>query len=96
MNKIISNIIILSGCLSLPSEAMAFMVETSDSIDSEHKLEDVVVKAAKNSRSLSRVESVDIIGKDQLIRAACCNLGESFTANPSVDVSYSDAATGAR
>lgn len=96
MNKIISNIIILSGCLSLPSEAMAFIVEASDSIDSEHKLEDVVVKAAKNSRSLSRVESVDIIGKDQLVRAACCNLGESFTANPSVDVSYSDASTGAR
>lgn len=25
----------------------------------------------------------------------CCNLGESFVTNPSVDVSYSDAATGA-
>lgn len=73
MNKIISHII-LSGCLLLPFEAMAAMVEASDSIDAEHKLNDVVVKAAKNSRSLSRVESVDIIGKDQLIRAACCNL----------------------
>ena len=29
-------------------------------------------------------------------RAACCNLGESFVTNPSVDVSYSDAATGAK
>ena len=95
MNKIISHII-LSACLLLPFEAMAAMVEASDSIDAEHKLNDVVVKATKNSRSLSRVESVDIIGKDQLIRAACCNLGESFSANPSVDVSYSDAATGAR
>ena len=37
------------------------------------------------------MESVDIIGQSQLIRAACCNLGESFTTNPSVDVSYSDA-----
>jgi outer membrane receptor for ferrienterochelin and colicins len=32
----------------------------------------------------------------ELLRAACCNLGESFETNPSVDVSYSDAATGAK
>lgn len=32
----------------------------------------------------------------ELTRAACCNLGESFTTNPSVDVNYSDAATGAK
>ncbi len=34
--------------------------------------------------------------RDELFRAACCNLGEAFQNNPSVDVSYSDAATGAR
>lgn len=70
--------------------------ETTDSIAKEHELGDIIVKASTGTRSRSRVESVDIIGKSQLIRAACCNLGESFTANPSVDVSYSDAATGAR
>jgi outer membrane receptor for ferrienterochelin and colicin len=32
----------------------------------------------------------------ELCRAACCNLSESFETNPSVDVSFSDAATGAR
>lgn len=32
----------------------------------------------------------------ELGRAACCNLSESFETNPSVDVSYSDAATGAK
>jgi len=37
-----------------------------------------------------------MISSGELSRAACCNLGESFTTNPSVDVSYSDAATGAR
>ena len=36
------------------------------------------------------------IGREELFRAACCNLGESFTTNPSVDVNYSDATTGAR
>lgn len=32
----------------------------------------------------------------ELTKAACCNLSESFTTNASVDVSYSDAATGAK
>ena len=36
------------------------------------------------------------IGRDELFKAACCNLGESFVTNPSVDVSYNDATTGAR
>ena len=34
--------------------------------------------------------------RDELFKAACCNLGESFVNNPSVDVNYSDATTGAR
>lgn len=32
----------------------------------------------------------------ELTKAACCNLSESFETNPSVDVAYSDAATGAK
>jgi len=36
------------------------------------------------------------IRREELFRAACCNLGESFTTNPSVDVSYTDATTGAK
>lgn len=42
------------------------------------------------------VTNEDMISSAELSRAACCNLGESFVTNPSVDVSYSDAATGAR
>ena len=37
-----------------------------------------------------------LIGREELFKAACCNLGESFSTNPSVDVNYSDAATGAK
>jgi outer membrane receptor for ferrienterochelin and colicin len=36
------------------------------------------------------------LSKQELQKAACCNLSESFETNPSVDVSYSDAATGAK
>lgn len=68
----------------------------TDSIAATHELKDVVVKATNGIKSKYRVDNADIIGQGQLIRAACCNLGESFVTNPSVDVSYSDAATGAK
>ena len=47
-------------------------------------------------KSRSSVLNQDMISSAELARAACCNLGESFTTNPSVDISYADAATGAR
>ena len=44
----------------------------------------------------STVVQTQRISSEELLRAACCNLAESFETNPSVDVSYSDASTGAR
>ena len=47
---------------------------------------------------MSRVNPVTtvVITSAELCKAACCSLAESFETNASVDVSYSDAATGAR
>lgn len=39
---------------------------------------------------------VEKMGEDELMKAACCNLSESFETSPSVDVSFSDAVTGTR
>ena len=72
------------------------LLAQNDSIADTRELKAVVVKATNGIKSRFRVDNAEIIGQGQLIRAACCNLGESFTANPSVDVSYSDAATGAK
>lgn len=72
------------------------VVAANDTISQQHELQEVEVKAAGGTKSRVRVSNTEIIGLPQLSRAACCNLGESFTTNPSVDVSYSDAATGAR
>ena len=44
----------------------------------------------------NNILNADYMNGAELCRAACCNLGESFTTNPSVDVSYSDASTGAK
>ncbi|MBR6286242.1 MAG: TonB-dependent receptor, partial [Bacteroidaceae bacterium] len=45
---------------------------------------------------LNGAENSSVITSTELKKAACCNLGESFTTNPSVDVAYADAATGAK
>lgn len=62
------------------------------------QLSNVDVAARKVSLTKSRVSVFDTqtISGDELCKAACCNLSESFETNPSVDVAYSDAATGAK
>ena len=58
---------------------------------------EVTVSARKAGRvKTSGLGNTEIISSKELLRAACCNLGESFTTNPSVDVNYADAATGAQ
>ena len=55
------------------------------------------IRAHKSGMTrLGGAENGNQMGQDVLFRAACCNLGESFVNNPSVDVSYSDAAVGVR
>ena len=62
------------------------------------QLSNVDVAARKVSLTKSRVSVFDTqtISGEELCKAACCNLAESFETNPSVDVAYSDAATGAK
>lgn len=61
-------------------------------------LDEVVVseRALGTIASRTSVLQTQKITFEELCRAACCNLAESFETNPSVDVAYSDAATGAR
>lgn len=60
-------------------------------------MREVTVSARKAGRvKTSGLGNTEFISSRELLRAACCNLGESFTTNPSVDVNYADAATGAQ
>lgn len=68
-----------------------------DSIFKDQTLQEVKAVARKPGTSrLAGVVNGIAMNKDELFKAACCNLGESFTTNPSVDVAYNDATTGAR
>jgi outer membrane receptor protein involved in Fe transport len=60
-------------------------------------LQNVTITSRRSGtrRMMGAVNGV-MINREELFKAACCNLGESFTTNPSVDVNYSDAATGAK
>ena len=56
---------------------------------------EVVARRAGTSRLAGAVNGI-AVNKEELFKAACCNLGESFNTNLSVDVAYNDATTGAR
>lgn len=64
----------------------------------ENTLSEVVVTKFVAGRINSRTDllKTEKITTKELSRAACCNLSESFETNPSVDVVYSDAVTGAK
>lgn len=90
---------ILTGALLMLALKGYSQTDTAslDSIFKDEELKEVKVVARKagTSRLAGAVNGI-AVNKDELFKAACCNLGESFTTNPSVDVAYNDATTGAR
>ncbi len=61
-------------------------------------IEGVTITKTQEATALSR-KSADLtfnIGGKELLKAACCNLSESFETNATVDVSYSNAVTGTK
>jgi outer membrane receptor for ferrienterochelin and colicin len=75
--------------LALLFSAMAF---------SQEKLEEVKVETKKKGivKSLSKTTNTSVVTSKELLKAACCNLAESFETNPSIDVNFSDALTGTK
>ncbi|MCR5532973.1 MAG: TonB-dependent receptor [Paludibacteraceae bacterium] len=64
----------------------------------EAVIDEVTITERRMGVLKSRTSAFDTqtIGTEELCRAACCNLSEAFETNASVDVAYSDAATGAK
>ncbi|KIC65235.1 TonB-dependent receptor [Chryseobacterium taiwanense] len=64
----------------------------------EKQIEGVTVTSSKAATSLNKKEAglVFTIDKKELLKAACCNLSESFETNATVDVSFSNAVTGTK
>jgi len=61
-------------------------------------LEEVTITSRKQStaKSYLKAENTFTVSSDELLKAACCNLSESFETNPSIDVNFADAVTGTK
>ncbi len=68
------------------------------SLKSTADLDEVTVSARQMASSRSFLQSQNIINvsSTELLKAACCNLAESFETNPSIDVNFADAISGTK
>ncbi len=68
------------------------------SLTSTANLDEVTVTARQKASSRSFIQSANVlnVSSAELLKAACCNLAESFETNPSIDVNFSDAISGTR
>lgn len=94
-----SNQVIISS-MGFRSDTIPVTIETAKLKVTLHTLQmkEVEVLAFQRGRTRSKLSAgnQERINMGELLRAACCSLGESFTTNPSVDVSTTDAATGSK
>ncbi len=61
-------------------------------------VQDIVVNGRKNPHGISKMKTLHVeeLTSAEFRKAACCNLSESFETNATVDVSMSDAISGAK
>jgi outer membrane receptor for ferrienterochelin and colicins len=68
------------------------LLQTSDDLG------EITIAVRKKSSATSFLSSQNIstISSKELLKAACCNLSESFETNPSIDVNFTDAISGSK
>ena len=67
-------------------------------LEYSENLDDIVVKSRQQTTVKSYLSPTNtvFVTSDELLKAACCNLSESFETNPSIDVNFADAVSGTR
>lgn len=67
-------------------------------LNSSKELDQIIIEGESSAKSIntSGPINVETLNKKELLKAACCNLSESFETNNSVDAEFSDAVTGAK
>ncbi len=63
-----------------------------------NSLDEVVVVKEREAlkKAYFSAQNVVTVNSAELLKAACCNLSESFETNPAIDVNFSDALTGTK
>ena len=77
----------------LPTEDMLRLI-----IQENSTLDNIIVESRQRANFTSTLDPLNVenISSGELRRAACCNLSESFENNATVNVSFTDAVTGAK
>ncbi|MEM8520205.1 TonB-dependent receptor plug domain-containing protein [Flavobacterium sp. PL12] len=83
MNKIAMLFIVI--CVSIPAFSQENLKEVK-----------ITKKRKGIQKSFTVTGNTTIITSKELLKAACCNLAESFETNPSIDVNFTDALTGTK
>lgn len=63
-----------------------------------NELDEVVVRKERDAvqKTFFSTQNVVTVNSAELLKAACCNLSESFETNPAIDVNFNDALTGTK
>lgn len=63
-----------------------------------NQLDEVVVQQEREAvqKAYFSAQNVVTVNSAELLKAACCNLSESFETNPAIDVNFNDALTGTK
>ncbi len=63
-----------------------------------NELDEVVVQKERDAlqKTYFSTQNVVTVNSAELLKAACCNLSESFETNPAIDVNFNDALTGTK
>ncbi len=64
----------------------------------EDELDEVTLTQRRRASQKSFIETQNIlkVSSEELLKAACCNLSESFETNPAIDVNFADALAGTK
>lgn len=67
-------------------------------LSASNELDGVVVQQEREAieKTYFSAQNVITVNSAELLKAACCNLSESFETNPAIDVNFSDALTGTK
>lgn len=62
----------------------------------KNSLDEVIIRQRQKSTTINMIDPIkkEKIGERELLKAACCNLSESFETTPSVDIAFTDAVSG--
>ena len=67
-------------------------------LNASNELDEVVVEKERDAiqKTYFSAQNMVTVNSAELLKAACCNLSESFETNPAIDVNFSDALTGTK